>query len=79
MNKRIKGEIVECRQNKKELEKQLKFSESIVTKDDLKRELDEFVHLDLDDQEHARRVFAKWIEEVVVKGNQVFIKQKFKI
>jgi len=79
LNLKLKEEIVKLRKQKDELMEQLKFAEDIMTKEDLKKKLDEFLKLNLSDLQETRKVFHEWINEVRVEGKKVIIDQKFKL
>ena len=79
MNLKLKEEIVKLRKQKEELTEELEFTEEVLTQEDLKAKLDEFLDLNLNDLSKTREVFHKWINKVTVKDGVVFIDQKFKL
>ncbi|WP_257064360.1 recombinase family protein [Priestia megaterium] len=79
INLKLKEETVKLRKQKDELMEELKFSEDILTKDDLKNKFDKFLNLNLSDIPEVRNTFHEWINEVRVDGKKVIIDQKFKM
>lgn len=79
LNLKLKEEIVRLRKQKDELNDELLFTEDVMTKDDFKAKLDEFLDLNLSDIAKVRETFHEWINEVRVENKKVIIDQKFKM
>lgn len=79
MNLKIKDEVVKLRKQKDELMDELKFSEEIMTREDLENKMRKFLNVNLSNLEETRKVFHEWINEVRVEGKEVYINQKFNL
>src|SRR5699024_5962595 len=79
MNLKLKSEIAELRNKKNDLENELKISDNVISKEDIQKELEEFIKMDLSDIKNSRRIFHKWIKRIKLDGDKVLIDQKFKI
>lgn len=80
LNIEIKEETIKLRKEKEKLIEELKFNDEVITKEDLKKKLDEFLNLNLSDLKKSREVFHEWINEIkVIDNKRIEIDQKFKL
>jgi len=79
INLKLKDEIVQLRKEKESLESQLIFSNNSNTKEELLKQVDEFIDLNLSDLSVTREVFHEWLNEVTLDGDNIKIDQKFKL
>jgi site-specific DNA recombinase len=79
INKNLKEELINLRNEKDDLLEQLKFNDYLDDKEELIKKMDEFKDLNMSDLSMVREVFHEWIDEVTIFGDEIEVKQKFKL